>query len=355
MWINTEFEANKKALKREIKVWATLAMIIVFFATLAQSCHFKTDIERNVESPPALYDTVTNHKISQQQQWLVPFDSFQTDPIQVTEAPVRLEQSLGEHAWLSPRIDHHVVTGQFYVYVDFAGQQSTRLDTEYYVLPICQGNNTSAKCFPLDQTHKDGYLIANTKSHTDYYTLEENKSWLYYTHSNQGQYVINPQESLKFLVNAQIPKHYQPKWVRITINEHPISPTKISFLLTQQYIMWFKYLLILLPIPLMYGFHVYGGFVSRSALTIGAGLLCLMVLNVMIWDIHYMVIGCLCIAFAAVAYMFRHWLAIFLYLLGYLTIVQGAYEQFGSMNKDFLMKTGLLTLIGLVLLFKKSD
>lgn len=353
MWINTELEANKKAFKKELKFWGSIATLIVFFVLLTVSCDFKSQTESYVEQAPPLYDSVTNRQIPTEQQWWVPFSSFKTQAIHVADYPVPLEKSLGEHAWLSPVIPNTYTTGQFYLYVDFAGRQDTRLDSEYYVLPMCQNLKTQAKCFPLGENNTNGYLIANTKNNTKYQIIQENSSWFYYTYGNQGKYVIHPQENLQLLVNAEIPPHYQPSWVRISISEHPITPTKVSFLLTQHYMMWFKYLLILLPIPLMYGFHVYGGFSSYSALSFGGGLLLLMSINVMIWDINYMVIGCLCIAFSAVAYMFGHWLMLFLYLLGYLTIVQGAYQQFGEVNKDFLMKTGLLSLIGIVLLFQK--
>ena len=360
MWLKTDLKSNKKALKKELIFWGCIAFIVLFFATLSTSCQFKSDLETNVATPPKLYDSVTHAEISSQQQWLVPFQHFKTDAIQVHALPTPLEHSLGENSWLSPPISLQYPTSQFYLYVDFAGQQSTRLDTEYYVLPICQNSNRQSQCLRLDpqrenRDQENNYLIANTKRNTDYHTIEQNKSWLYYTHSNQGQYVLHPEESLKLLVNAQIPPHYQPSWVRISLSEHPITSTKMSFLLTQQYMMWFKYLLILLPIPLIYGFHLYGGFASRAALSIGGGLLCLMIINTIIWDVNYMVIGCLCIAFAAIAYMYGYGLYILVYLLGYLIIVQGAYEQFGALNKDFFMKTGVLTFIGLALFFKKPD
>ncbi|WP_173910247.1 hypothetical protein [Acinetobacter sp. Marseille-Q1618] len=355
MWIKTDLESNKKALKKELFFWGGIAFLVLFFTILSNSCQFKSDLETKVKTPPKLYDSVTNAEIPIQQQWLVPFNHFKTDAIQVHELPIPIEQSLGENAWLSPSISIKYPTSQFYLYFDFAGQQSTRLDTEYYVLPICLNERILNPCFRIDQKQEDNYLIANTKSNTDYHTIEQNKSWLYYAHSYQGQYMIPPQESLKFLVNAEIPLHYQPSWVRITLSENPITPNKISFLLTQQYMTWFKYLLLLLPFALFYGFHTNSGFASRSALSIGGGLLFLMIINTMIWDINYMVIGCLCIAFAAIAYMYGFNLYILIYLMGYLTIAQGAYEQFGSFNKDFFMKTGLLTLIGLLLFFKRPD
>ncbi len=351
MWIKTDLESNKKSMI----IFGIIAFIVLFFTILSSTCQFKSELKTNVTTPPKLYDSVTHTEIPIQQQWLVPFNNFKADSIQVRGVPTSPEQSLGENAWLSPPISRQYPSAQFYLYFDFAGQQSTRKDSEYYISPICENNQGLSPCLRLDQKQEENYLIANTKSNTEYHTLEQNKSWLYYSHSHQGKYMISPQETLKLLVNAQIPTHYQPGWIRITLSEHPVSATKTSFLLTQQYMMWFKYLLILLPIPLIYGFHVYGGFASRTALGIGAGLLCLMVINTIIWDINYMVIGCLCIAFAAVAYMYGNNFYMLLYLLGYLIIVQGAYEQFGDFNKAFFMKTGLLTFIGLALFFKKPD
>src|SRR5699024_8529078 len=108
-------------------------------------------------TPPKLYDSVTNAEIPSEQQWFVPFNHFKTGAIQVHGLPTRIEQSLGEDAWLSPVIPIKYPTSQFYLYFDFAGQQSTRLDTEYYVLPICQNDRILNSCLRIDQKQEDNY------------------------------------------------------------------------------------------------------------------------------------------------------------------------------------------------------
>lgn len=352
MWIKTDSKSNQKSLIK-LKFTAFIVLFfLVLFSIIMLSCNPKGLVEVKVNEPPILYNATLNTPIPNHQQWLVPYGNFISNKVQVNEEAVQPDQTFGEKAWLSPPVELNYPTGQFYVYIDYAGKQDTRLDSEYYILPICQTKTYQSICLPLEQKSEHDYHLASTKENTDYQKIKGNKSWFYYSHHNLGRYLINPQESLTILVNAKIPTGYQPSWVRITMSEHPITPTKMSFLLTQQYIKWFKFLLLLLPLIVIYSFYINDGYSNRSAISIGLGIAVWMTINVVIWDINYMVLGCLCIAFAGVLYMSGYWLYLVLYLLGYLTIVQGAFEEFGSFNKDFFMKVGLLTVIGVLLLLR---
>lgn len=355
MLIKTDYESNRKSLVKLKFTAVILIFLFIFFSIIFYSCSPKGPVEAKINEPPTIYNAVSNQPVPSNQQLLVPLQQFKANKIKVNSDTSNLFQSLGDNAWISPTIQLNYPTGQFYLYIDYAGKQDTLLDTEYYIQPICHTKDHQTKCLALSNQSDENYLIANTKENTEYQTIVQNKSWFYYAYNDQGHYLINPQEKLNFLVNAKIPEGYQPSWFRITMSEYPISTKKISFLLTQQYINLFKLLLILLPFVSFYGFYNNNGFSNRSALSIGLGIALWMVINVIIWDINYMVIGCLCIAFAGVLYMSGYWLYLIMYLLGYITIAQGAHEEFGAFNKDFFMKIGLITIIGFLLLLKERS
>ena len=125
-------------------------------------------------------------------------------------------------------------------------------------------------------------------------------------------------------------------------------------MLGNQYIQWFKYALIFLTVLCFLMFHFNQGFESSRALTIGLLSSLLFTVHTIIWDINYMVFGCLLLSLASVLYCFGNSLYRLLYLTGFLIIAGYAQQKFGGFNQAFFTQTTLILIIGLGLYFAES-
>jgi len=101
-------------------------------------------------------------------------------------------------------------------------------------------------------------------------------------------------------------------------------------------------------------FHLNQGFESSKALTIGLLSSLLFTVHTIIWDINYMVFGCLLLSLASVLYCFGNSLYRLLYLTGFLIIAGYAQQKFGGFNQAFFTQTTLILIIGLGLYFAES-
>ena len=126
-------------------------------------------------------------------------------------------------------------------------------------------------------------------------------------------------------------------------------------MLNEQGSVKFKYLLALLPLFIFALIHVYQGFESLRNLTIGGLAALLFAINTIIWDIQYMVIGCLILCFASVCYCFENRYYRLLYISGYLIIAVYAQQYYDGFNKAFFTQTGLILIIGLSMYFLESN
>ncbi len=138
------------------------------------------------------------------------------------------------------------------------------------MLPICEIQGKSTPCRKTNINDQGCFFNISTSQQTEYQTLDANQSWLFYGHGFEEIYSIpyNTQ-SLRFMVKANIPDGLSLNWLRLSISENPITLQQTSVMLGSQYIQWFKYALIFLPVLGFLMFHFNQGFESSRALTIG--------------------------------------------------------------------------------------
>ena len=223
------------------------------------------------------------------------------------------------------------------------------------MLPICEIQGKSTPCRKTNINDQGCFFNISTSQQTEYQTLDANQSWLFYGHGFEEIYSIpyNTQ-SLRFMVKANIPDGLSLNWLRLSISENPITLQQTSVMLGSQYIQWFKYALIFLPVLGFLMFHFNQGFESSRALTIGLLSSLLFTVHTIIWDINYMVFGCLLLSLASVLYCFGNSLYRLLYLTGFLIIAGYAQQKFGGFNHAFFTQTTLILIIGLGLYFTES-
>lgn len=355
MFIHVDAESNKRALKQYLTAFIFLIILFCPFAIYLVSCTPKSEIEQHLATPPSLYESETNSLINSNQQWQIPAVQIRDDNFSFDESNPALEQMTAGAFWSSPAISLQNQTDQLYVYIDFAGQQQTRKDLEIAVLPICILDNNESPCMKAG-LHAEGQIFhISTKEKTEYHTLNTNKSWIFYGHHFQENYIIPPNATLKFIVKGNIPEHLSIQWLRLTFSTNPIVEQQQSFMLNEQGSVKFKYLLALLPPFIFALIHVYQGFESLRNLTIGGLAALLFAINTIIWDIQYMVIGCLILCFASVCYCFENRYYRLLYLSGYLIIAGYAQQYYDGFNKAFFTQTGLILIIGLSMYFLESN
>lgn len=99
-------------------------------------------------------------------------------------------------------------------------------------------------------------------------------------------------QQLQFLVNTQIPTGYQNTWLRLSINENPITPKPSSFFLGRNKLTYFPFLLLLILLLATYPYRIDKGFQSYRNLSIRLLVCILFVIHSVIWDLHHMAIEC---------------------------------------------------------------
>lgn len=353
MWIKTDKESNLKSLREFKRDMIVLGLILLIGFIFVKGCEPKSEIEKIIDEPPTLYDSQTNSRIPSTQQWIISAHELkkQSSAIQGSQSNGQTQSA----TWFSPSLFIKHNTGQVYFYFDFAGSQKTRKDAEFYLLAICQNVKSHQNCAPFLERDETEMMMASTKNNTDYQAQEYNKSWLYYGHSDQQQLLTPFVPDLQFSIKTIFPQNYHPAWVRLTISENPITDKKVNFFLTNHYLMFFKYLLLLLPIFAFIEFRHYKSFSHQQAVVLGGLLTTLAVIHTLIWDINYMVVGYLLISFSGVMYMFANHLYKLAYGLGYFIILIFAHQFHEGLTKPFFMQIGLITLIGVGIFIKQPD
>lgn len=359
MWLKINSKSrNTRVLQLKTLSITTLVLIALILLSMA-SCSPKTTVEKMVNQPPTLFDSQNNTALPQDQQWLVPLEQLQgAHPKSENQAQANsttLEQMTAAPHWLSPTTKFQSQSGRLYIYVDFAGQQETRKDLAINILPVCHLQGKSIPCAKTNRNDPDAIFHISTDKNTDYHTLVHNKSWLFYGQNFQDIYSLPyGNQALLFIVNAQIPKGLKLDWLRISVSENPITLKQTSVMLGSQHHAWFKYVLLLIPVLAFVLFQQQQGFESTRALVLGGLCLLLFGIHTLVWDINYMVLGCLLLSFASVLYCFGISLYRLLYLTGLFIIAGYAKQKYGDFNKDFFMQTGLIFLIGCILYFCES-
>ncbi|TCB36967.1 hypothetical protein E0H82_04465 [Acinetobacter sp. ANC 4910] len=347
---------NPQAILRLKIVIIVLISFLILISLILISCHPQGKVEKLSTTPPVLYDALTNQPIPTTQQWLIPVNQFSSNAIETNLKLTELSKSLGEHAWLSPSSTFNNQSSQLHFYLDFGGQQSSRKDAEFYVLPICTNGTLTQACTSLSlQPTSTPIFNFNTANNTEYQAIQTNQSWHFYGHSDAYVLPVIHSQQLQFLVNAQIPTGYQNTWLRLSINENPITPKPSSFFLGRNKLTYFPFLLLFIPLLAAYLYRMDKGFQSYRNLSIGLLVCILFAIHSVIWDLHYMVLGCLLLSLAGVLYAFARSLYRLVYGIGALIIAGYAQQFYNGFNSAFLMQTGLIFLIGIGLFFRTPD
>lgn len=360
MYIKTDKTSNLETL-RSLKAifFAFLFLALPTFLYLT-SCSPKSEIEKIVANPPKIYDQRTNQAVPASQQIQIPFHQLESDEnIRIGSQYRETVQEQTEQftskdlkVWQSASIPFRSQTGRLYLNMDFAGQQSTRKDIDFYILPICDTSSLVAACTLSPLNASEIYLEASTRKNTDYQALKYDKAWLYYAHGFDKQYAISTgQQYLKFIIRANIPEGYDSRWIRLSFSDSPITLKQTSYFLFNQHSAFYQYFLILLPIIAGSLFLYYKQFYDLTHMIIGLSLAVLFSIHVLIWDIHYMVVSCLLLALAGVLYSFGIWLYFWIYLAGVYLVSTYAYQYYGGFNRGFFTQTGLILLFGLALYY----
>jgi hypothetical protein len=347
---------NQQAVLRLKIVIVVLLSFLILISLVLISCHPQGKVEKLSTTPPVLYDALTNQPIPTTQQWLIPVSQFGTNIIETNLNLNELARSLGDHAWLSPSTTFNNQSSQLHFYLDFGGQQSSRKDAEFYVLPICTNGTLTQACISLSsQSTSTPIFNFNTANNTEYQAIQTNKAWYFYGHSDAYVLPITYSQQLQFLVNAQIPTGYQNGWLRLSFNENAITPKPANFFLGRNKLTYFPFLLLLIPLLAAYLYRIDKGFQSYRNLSIGLLVCGLFAIHSVIWDLHYMVFGCFIISLSGVLYAFSRALYTLFYGVGALMIAVYAQQFYAGFNTAFFMQTGLIFLIGLGLFFRSPD
>ncbi|RYY78899.1 MAG: hypothetical protein EOO69_08555 [Moraxellaceae bacterium] len=316
-------------------------------------------------APPMQYDALTAEEISPNQQWMIPINKKQNEPIKVNLQASDLYSILGKNSWITPPINFKSRTGKLFLYIDYAGKEQYFSDkSRIYSIPVCIPLSKYSHCSinPASSyssyNDKNFYYIEEFSNSRTIYELNDQKKdtkSLFYGYSLPHEYQITSSQDLAISFNSLIDEKTQMAWMRVSINDHPISLIKKSFFLTSKYQKFLKWFLILIPFIIFYDYQKNGGFSSPHALSIGTLLILWSGLNTVIWDINYMVIGCLLITFSGVMYIFANNLYKLSYSLGFFTILVFSYQYYGGFTHQVIKQIGLLTLIGTAIFIKTPD
>ncbi len=346
-----------------------IAMFTILFlcSVLLVACsNSLNDAEKFNQSPPSLYDVNTADEIPASQQWMIPPEILQQhDAIKIDPKTMDATKLFGDDSWLSPEINYSKPSGQLFIYIDYAGKEENgNGDSEIYSIPICMPPGPPSSC---SITYADVNTLSSNKvwpyaatelddlNRTIYATNHTDHTSTFYGHSLNQYYHVDGPQSLSILLNTFIQPHHHLNWLRVSINNRPITLKKLSFFLTTKYLHVFQWLLLLLPLLIIYDYRKAGGFENSRALITGGLLTLLGTLNALIWDINYMVISCLLIALSGVYYIFANHVYKITYGLGYLTMLVFAYQYYGGFNTHTLTQLGLPTLIGIGIYLKEPD
>jgi hypothetical protein len=310
-----------------------------------------SDAEKYNQSPPIVYDVSTRRALPTHQQWIIPVNKFINNPINFSPESFDINKILGENSWVSPTVNYQTKTGKLFVYIDYAGKNAYDLkESEFYIQPVCVPVSKYSRC-PIESLPLDSRLQANTLYEPEY----KDKPSFFYGVRQPIMYEVDSPRALAILFNSSLPEHTQVSWMRISINDKPLTIKKINLFLSSDYQIYFKFLLIFILPLIIYDYRINGGFSSQQSLTIGSLLMIWSGINTIIWDINYIVIGCLLIAFSSVFYMFANHLYKLIYGIGSLIIVIFSYQYFGGMVKYFYKQTLLLGIIGIAIFVKEPE
>lgn len=347
---------NPQAILRLKIVIIVFISFLILISLVLISCHPQGKVEQLSTTPPVLYDAISNQPIPTTQQWLIPISQFGSNAIETNLNLNELAKSLGEHAWLSPSSTFNNQSSQLHFYLDFGGQQSSRKDAEFYVLPICTNGTLTQACTSLSPKPTPiAFFNFNTANNTDYQAIQTHQSWHFYGHSDAYVLPVVHSQQLQFLVNAQIPEGYPNGWLRLSFNENPITPKPSSFFLGRNKLIYFPFLLLFIPLLAAHLYRIDKGFQSYRNLSIGLLVCILFAIHSVIWDLHYMVLGCFLLSLAGVLYAFARPLYRLFYGIGALIIAGYAQQFYAGFNSAFFMQTGLIFLIGIGLFFRTPD
>ncbi|TEU28592.1 hypothetical protein [Alkanindiges illinoisensis] len=322
-----------------------------------------SDAEKYYQTPPILYDIESTKPIAADKQWMIPLTGSHDKPIEVSLNATEMTKVLGENSWVSPTINYQSPTNKLYVYIDYAGKESYGSgQSEIYSLPVCIPLSKYLHC-PIERLalknsydHHEIYNVATfNNDHTFYEPNHSGNTSIFYGYTKPNVYEVDSPRNLAIIVNTFLQDHYQLRWMRLTINDHPITLKKISFFLTSKYQIYFKLLLILLPCLIIYNYYSLKGFSSPQALVTGGFLTLFASLHTLIWDLNYMVVGSLIIAFSGVFYIFANSLYKIIYGIGFIIILFFSQQYYEGLNKNVFMQTGLLAIIGIALFIKEPD
>lgn len=302
------------------------------------------------DAPPTLYDQTTGEPIPATQQWMVPLEGKDT-------ALVSMEDLTGNNGWISPTIDYTSDNNSLNMFVDYAGKEVYGSGTsQVYSALKCM----STDCFIQ---HAAGSYVSNVSYRVDSLTTDKTiyepnhagNSSLFYSYIQNTRYKLDTPAELAVRINASLADKHKLSWMRITIHEHPVGLQKLNFFLTAKYQIFFKCLLLLIPLLMLNDYRVRGGFHSKQALVTGSLLMLWGGINTIIWDINYVVVSCVFFAFSGMFYSFANNIYKLVYVLGYFILLVFAYKYNAGFNKHFVMQTGLAGLIGIGLIVKEPE
>lgn len=345
---HSKFNADQKK-----QMLVIFGITILFFTGILLLFSGKpiSDAEKYNQSPPIIYDVSTRKVLPANQQWIIPVNKFTNNSVDFSPESFDINKILGENSWVSPTVNYQTKTGKLFVYIDYAGKNAYDLkESEFYIQPVCVPVSKYSRC-PIESLPLDSRLQANTLYEPEY----KDKPSFFYGVRQPIVYEVDSPRALAILFNSSLPEHTQVSWMRISINDKPLTIKKINFLLSSDYQIYFKFLLIFIPLLIIYKYHSDGGFSSRQSLITGSLLVIWLGLNTIIWDLNYMIIGCLFMAFSGVLYMFANHLYKLIYGIGYSIIVIYSYQYFGGMVRGFYMQTLLLGIVGIGIFIKEPE
>lgn len=358
MSIETHFMSRYR-----LSILGLLFLSSVFFAACSKSV---SDAEKLNQSPPTLYDASTAEEIPASQQWMIPVEVLQHhQPVKIDNTTKDVTKLFGDDSWVSPQMNYTNDSGRLFVYIDYAGKEKYgNGNSEIYSIPICTPPSPLGQCSIsyADGLHSSSDYIwpyidseFNQMDRTIYEPNHPGDTSFFYGYTGNQFYHLTAPQSISILLNTFVQQHHQLAWLRVSVHERPITINKLSFLLTAKYQLFLKWLLLLLPLLIIYDYRKDGGFENRRALITGGLLVLLGTMNTLIWDINYMIVSCLLIALSGVFYIFANHVYKIIYGLGYFIMVVFAYKYYGGFNKHTFTQLALPTLIGIGIFLKSPE
>jgi hypothetical protein len=328
----------------------SVTLLVLLLLTMCQGST-PNEAAQLYQTAPTLYDQKTGEAIPASQQWLVPLDGAQS-------ALVQEDALSGNGGWLSPDIDYKSNNKRLNMLVDYAGKESYGSGTsEIYSALACMDTGC------VIQPSSGSYATAATSridslssDRTMYEPNHPGNSSLFYGYTPNTSYILESTPAVLALrINTVLAAKHELAWMRVSIHHHPIGLKKLNFFLTAKYQLFFKCLLLLIPLLMWYDYRRHGGFHSKQALVTGGLLMLLGVIHTVLWDINYMVISCLLFALTGMFYTLANHIYKLVFGLGYFILVVFAYQYYAGFNKGFVMQTAFIGLIGIGLIAKQPE